>query len=358
MHDDLEQLKQEAISAISQSADEDALIVVETKYLGRKGALTEVLRTLGTLSPEEKKERGSAVNSLKLELEGAVLRRRSELKTASLGLLAEKEWIDVSAPGKEIATGHFHPMTRVIREITEIFSRLGYNRSRYPEVDWDWFAFEALNMPKEHPARDEWETFFVLGKDGVSPLTNVKLGKGVLTPHTSNGQVREMQRKELPIRMINITKCYRRESNVTHAPMFHQFEGLLIDKHISIAHLKGTLDYFARAFFGEGRVTRLRPFHFRFTEPSFEVDISCGVCGGSGKIDGVRCRVCKEGWHELGGAGMVHPNVLKAGGVDPETYGGFAFGFGVERSWMMRTGMHIDDIRILYKNDARFLEQF
>lgn len=358
MHEDLEKLKQEAILAIQEAKDEDALSEAETKYLGRKGALTEVLRTLGTLSPEEKKERGSAVNSLKIELEASVLGRRSALKSTSLGLIAEKEWIDTTAPGKQIATGHLHPMTNVIREITEIFSRLGYNRSRYPEVDWDWFAFEALNMPKDHPARDEWETFFVLGKDGTTPLTNPKMGKGVLTPHTSNGQVREMQRKELPIRMINITKCYRRESNVTHAPMFHQFEGLLVDKHISIAHLKGTLDYFARAFFGEGRVTRLRPFHFRFTEPSFEVDISCGVCGGTGKIDGNRCRVCKEGWHELGGAGMVHPNVLKAGGVDPEEYGGFAFGFGVERSWMMRTGMHIDDIRILYKNDARFLEQF
>ena len=218
---------------------------------------------------------------------------------------------------------------------------------RYPEVEWDLYAFEGLNMPKDHPARDEWETFFVESPE------NAKFGKIVLTPHTSNGQVREMKRvKNPPIRMINIGKCYRRQSDVSHVPMFHQFEGLVVDENISIVNLKGTLDYFAKTFFGEGRVTRLRPYHFQFTEPSFEVDISCGICKGVG------CKLCKSGWHELGGAGMVHPNVLKAGGIDAKKYSGFAFGWGVERTYMMKGGIRIPDIRLLYSADLRFLTQF
>jgi phenylalanyl-tRNA synthetase alpha chain len=181
----------------------------------------------------------------------------------------------------------------------------------------------------------------------------------VLTPHTSNAQVRELQRGAFPVRMISIGKTYRRQSDVTHAPMSHQFEGLYVDKGVAITHLRGVLDYFAKSFFGPDRKTRLRPFHFRFTEPSFEIDISCGVCGGTGLgADRQKCRVCKRGWLELGGAGMVHPNVLKAGGVDPKKYSGFAFGWGVERTYMMKEGMRLDDIRLLYKNDIRFLKQF
>jgi phenylalanyl-tRNA synthetase alpha chain len=208
-------------------------------------------------------------------------------------------------------------------------------------------------MPSDHPARDEWETFF------MDAPPHAKLGKMVLTPHTSSGQAREMHRGELPIRMINISKTYRRQIDVSHVPMFHQFEGLMVDKNVSVTHLKGVLDYFAKAFFGPERKTRLRPFHFRFTEPSFEVDISCGICGGTGRLaEGGKCRLCKEGWLELGGAGMTHPNVLKAGGIDPEEYGAFAFGWGVERTMMMKSGVKIDDIRELYRNDLRFLRQF
>ena len=205
-------------------------------------------------------------------------------------------------------------------------------------------------MPPNHPARDEWETFFIdyPGKPGKDP----KKQKVVLTPHTSNGQVREMEKGTLPIRMINIAKCYRRQSDVSHVPMFHQFEGLYVDHNVSIAHLKGVLDYFVKQFFGPERKARIRPFHFQFTEPSFEVDISCGVCLGKG------CRLCKEGWLELGGAGMVHPVVLKNGGVDTSTYSGFAFGWGIERTYMMKAGTQLDDIRLLYSNDVRFLEQF
>ncbi len=357
----LEKLRAEGLAAIAAARDLASLEIAKTHYLGRKGALTEFLRSLGSLAPEARKTAGEAANEAKAALEAAIGRRQTALEEASAGAVAEIERIDVTAPGTPVSAGHLHITTHAIREIVAIFSRLGYNRVRYPEVDWDWYAFESLNMPKDHPARDEWETFFVAGGK-----TDAKKGKMVLTPHTSNGQVREMERGELPIRMINISKCYRRQSDVTHVPMFHQFEGLLIDKNVSIAHLKGTLDRFAAAFFGPERRTRLRPFHFRFTEPSFEVDISCDVCGGTGIVErkeegGMRkerCRVCKEGWHELGGAGMVHPNVLKAGGIDPEQWGGFAFGWGVERTWMMKSGTRVDDLRLLYKNDARFLEQF
>jgi len=228
---------------------------------------------------------------------------------------------------------------------------------RHPEVDWDRYAFESLNLPKDHPARDEWETFFI-ASDQPEQIAEGKKGKIVLTPHTSNGQVREMEKGHLPIRMMNINKTYRRQSDVSHAPMFHQFEGLMIDKDVTISELKGVIDFFVKQFFGTERLVRLRPFHFRFTEPSFEIDISCAVCKGTGQLGNDRCRLCKEGWHELGGAGMVHPNVLKAGGIDREVHTGFAFGFGVERTMMMKSGLNIDDIRILYKNDLRFLEQF
>lgn len=366
---DVNGIRDAALAALAAAKTAAELETVEIAYLGRKGgALSNVLHDLAAVPAEERKTIGLSANAAKQEVEAALLRRRTALESAALAGLADSERIDVTAPGTGNARGHLHITTQAIREITRIFSRLGYNRMRYPEIEWDWYAFEALNMPKEHPARDEWETFFLLDRTGTGVRTDAKFGKLVLTPQTSSGQVREMQRvvaeqkgqkdPDLRIRMINISKCYRRQSDVTHVPMFHQFEGLLIDRDVSITHLKGTLDHFASAFFGAGRRTRLRPYHFRFTEPSFEVDISCGVCDGVGQIDGQTCRICKEGWHELGGAGMVHPNVLRAGGIDPEQWGGFAFGWGVERTWMMQSATHIDDLRLLYKNDARFLEQF
>ncbi|MCD8484254.1 hypothetical protein LRY60_01405 [Candidatus Woesebacteria bacterium] len=225
---------------------------------------------------------------------------------------------------------------------------------RYPEVEWDHYAFEALNMPSNHPARDEWETFFMNAPE------HSQLGKMVLTPHTSNGQVREMERlnSEPPIRMINIGRTYRRQQDVTHTQMFHQFEGLVVDKNITIQHLKGTIDHFAKEFYGPDSKSRIRPFHFKFTEPSFEIDFSCTICKGTGQLNGETCRFCKSGWHEVGGAGMVHPNVLRAGGIDPEKYTGFAFGWGVERTYALRPGLHLDDIRLLFTADPRFLEQF
>lgn len=352
MQDQLNALKMEAEQAISAAADASALEEVEIKYLGRKGELTALLKGLASVSAEERPVLGALANQIKLALEASVAMRREAFEQEALSKLADAERVDVTEPGSLPPQGHTHLVSQAILEITDIFAKIGFTRTRYPEVDWDWYAFESLNMPSDHPARDEWETFFM-----DAPVS--AKGKMVLTPHTSNAQAHELERGEFPIRMINIGKCYRRQIDVTHVPMFHQFEGLCVDKNISISHLRGVLDYFARAFFGPERKTRLRPFHFRFTEPSFEIDISCGVCGGTGVgADKQKCRVCKRGWLELGGAGMVHPNVLKASGVDPKEYSGFAFGWGVERTYMMKEGMKLDDIRTLYKNDLRFLQQF
>jgi phenylalanyl-tRNA synthetase alpha chain len=286
-------------------------------------------------------------------MEAMIVTKRDAFDTARLAVLAETERVDVTEPGARPPEGHLHIVTQAINEITSIFERIGFVRTRYPEVDWDWYAFEALNMPPDHPARDEWETFFMDAP--VSP----KMGKMILTPHATNGTARILAEKQLPIRAINIAKTYRRQIDITHVPMFHQFDGVYVDQGVSVAHLRGVLDYFVKSFFGPDRETRLRPFHFRFTEPSFEIDVSCGVCCGSGVgADKQKCRTCKRGWLELGGAGMLHPNVLKAGGLDPKKYSGLAFGWGVERTYMMKQGMQLDDIRTLYKNDLRFLQQF
>lgn len=353
MIEKLEALRARILAALEGVKNLAELETLETAELGRKSEFMLSLKGLGELPPDQRKAAGQKANEIKTALEAAFAARRQTLQEASIGALAESEWIDTTVPGTPPPAGHLHLTTQAIDEITEIFSRIGFYRVRHPEVDWDWYAFEALNMPPDHPARDEWETFF------IDAPPNPKFGRIVLTPHTSNGQVREMERRPLPIRMIGISKCYRRQMDISHVPMFHQFEGLLIDKGISVTHLKGVLDYFARTYFGPDRKTRLRPFHFRFTEPSFEVDISCGICHGSGKLEsGAKCRLCKDGWLELGGAGMVHPNVLLSGKIDPEQWGGFAFGWGVERTMMMKAGLQIPDIREVYKGDFRFLNQF
>lgn len=339
-------------------------VVLQTKYLGKKGIFNELAKSISQVKPEQRKEAGKLLNELKEALTAAV---KNSGKTAqTIG------FADLTAPGIKPKTGHMHPVSQAMEEITHIFEQIGFSRARYPEVDWDWYVFESLNMPKSHPARDEWETFFV-----DAPQSKEK-GKMVMTTHTSNGQVREMERlkSKPPIRMINIARCYRRQQDATHTQMFHQFEGLVVDKGINIQHLKGTLDYFAEQFYGPGTKSRIRPFHFQFTEPSFEVDFSCHICHGTGylhpdggAIEGKtrrgepatqydKCKFCKSGWHEVGGAGMVHPNVLKAGGIDPEKYTGFAFGWGVERTYTLKEGLNIDDIRLLYSGDLRFLEQF
>lgn len=341
----LENLAKEFADDLKKIGSLDDLENLRIKYLGKKGKLAELFGEFAQISPEIKKEFGQKLNQLKGDIESKLAELRVDFssKIATGGI----SQLEKTLPGKKPETGHLHLITtQAINEIVEIFKPLGFTQVRHPEVDWDFFAFEGLNMPKNHPARDEWETFFVKAPE------NKEYGKIVISPHTSSGQVHEMLKGQLPIRMLNISRCGRRQIDVNHLPFFFQFEGLVIDKNLSIAHLKGVLDYFAKKFFGSDRKTRLRPFHFQFTEPSFEVDISCGLCQGEG------CRFCKEGWVELGGAGMVHPNVLKAGRIDPEIYNGFAFGWGVERTYMMKSGLKIDDMRYLAENNLKFLEQF
>lgn len=340
--------KKSFLNRLQKCTNLESLEKLYITYLGRKGIINKLFSRIKDKTEEEKRKRGSEINALKILIE-------QEINTQKETLLRENKdtWIDITLPGRKRKRGSLHLVTTAIEEVSRIFERLGFTRAHYPEVEWEYFAFEALNMPKNHPARDDFETFF------IEEAEHHTYGKIALTPHTSSGQVREMLRvKNPPIKMINIAKCYRRNWDLTHTPMFHQFEGLCIDQGMNITHLKGTIEYFVREFFGNNRQTRFRPFHFPFTEPSFELDISCDICGGSGEKEDVLCRVCKSGWLELGGAGMVHPNVLKAGGINTSTYSGWAFGFGVERNFMMKSGLKLDDLRILYNGDIRFLQQF
>lgn len=346
-------------SEINKATSLDKLNELEIRFLGRNGEINQLLSAIKNIPNEEKKEYGQKINKLKSEIKKLI-----EIKKLELSKKKTDKFFDKTLPGKTYPKGSLHIISNAIEEITKIFEKIGFIRVSYPEVDWEYGAFESLNMPSGHPARDDVETSF------IEFAPHPRFGKMVLTPHTSNGQNREMRRAGAPpIRMINISKCYRPNWDATHTPMFHQFEGLCVDREITIANLKGTLDYFAEKYFGKGTKTRLRPHHFQFTEPSFEVDISCNVCEGTGVVGhpqgdqnqkghpkGVRCKVCKSGWLELGGTGMVHPNVLKEGGIDPEIYSGWAFGCGIERVIMMKYGL--DDIRNYYSGDIRFLEQF
>jgi phenylalanyl-tRNA synthetase alpha chain len=358
----IDQLQTQAEEIIQQLNDEtDLNQEIKVKYLGKKGLFKTLVKEIPNIDNEDKKEAGQILNRLKETI---------ETKFSKTDKVTSTKKIDFTMPAEEKSVGHMHPISQAMEEITAIFEKIGFTRVRYPEVDWDWYVFESLNMPPSHPARDEWETFFVDVPEDITEVSydadnprkrhpSLVGGKMVLTTHTSNGQVREMERlKNPPIRMINIARCYRRQQDATHTQMFHQFEGLVVDEGINIQNLKGTLDYFAKEFYGEGTKSRIRPFHFQFTEPSFEVDFSCHICDGTGKKDGEKCKFCKSGWHEVGGAGMVHPNVLKAGGIDPEKYTGFAFGWGVERTYTLKEGLNIDDIRLLYSGDLRFLKQF
>lgn len=340
-------IKKEFEIALQKVTSLNDLDQVYIEYLGRNGKINQLLQSMKELPLEKRKEFGKKVNELKTPMIRIIGVKKEELARKS----SEEEYVDVTLPGKKYPRGSLHVVTYTIDEISRIFEKIGFARVSYPEVEWEYFAFEVLNMPKGHPARDDFESLY------IDLPENKKMGKVVLTPHTSSGQIREMVRLgKPPIRMINIAKCYRRNWDATHAPMFYQFEGLCVDRGINITHLKGTIQYFAKEFFGPEREIRLRPHHFQFTEPSFETDISCNICQGTGVVKNRKCRVCKSGWLELGGSGMVHPNVLRAGGIDPDIYSGWAFGFGPERCLMMKLGL--DEIRDLYGGDIRFLEQF
>lgn len=330
---DLEKLKKQYEVELAKAKAMVDLESLRVKYLGRKGLLTEALKSIVSLPAEKRGLFGATANLLKKEIEISLKDKEDSLDGAE-----QVVEIDVTAPGKTLPEGHLHPVTLIYNELFEIGKSLGFSIATGPEVESDWYNFEALNFPPDHPARDTQDSFFFT--DSV-----------LLRTHTSPVQVRYMESHQPPIRIIVAGRTYRRDSDATHTPMFHQLEGLLIDEKTNVAELKGTLEAFVQGIFGKERKIRLRPHFFPFTEPSFEVDVSCGLCDGKG------CRSCKNtGWLEVLGAGMVHPNVLKSGGIDPEKYQGFAFGMGIERLAMLKYG--VDDMRMLYEGDLRLVEQF
>ncbi|MCL2678140.1 MAG: phenylalanine--tRNA ligase subunit alpha [Clostridiales bacterium] len=340
MLDMLAKLKSTALSAIAATRDMEALKELRVRFLGKKGELTVISRSMGNLSPEERPGIGQAVNLLKEKIEQALQEHMERLAASRLSERLLKEKVDVTLPGRAFAAGGLHPLSLITGEIEDIFTGMGYQIAEGPQVELDHYSFELLNIPKGHPAREMQDSFYF--------SENV-----LLRPHTSPVQARTMQKMapQLPVKIICPGTVYRRDDDATHSPMFHQVEGLLVDKRVALADLKGTLLAFARRMFGAEREIRLRPSYFPFTEPSAEVDISCFACGGEG------CRLCKgSGWIEILGAGMVHPSVLQMSGYDPDKVSGFAFGMGVERIAMLKYG--INDMRLLFENDTRFLSQF
>ncbi len=340
MESQLKQLRQDALEELLQASDLGQLTELRVKYLGKKGSLTAVLRGMGALTPEERPRIGQVVNDIRNELEDVLTQQINRLKQAELTKRLSSEQIDITLPGRKIYRGHKHPLTLTMDRVKETFMRMGFTVSEGPEVETDYYNFEALNLPKDHPARDMQDSFYIT--EDI-----------LLRTHTSPNQVRTMEAAgpNNPVRVIVPGKVYRRDYDATHSPMFHQVEGLVIDKDISFADLKGTLELFIHEIFGDSVRVRFRPSFFPFTEPSAEVDISCVMCGGKG------CRVCSgTGWLEILGSGMVHPRVLEMSGYDPSLVSGFAFGMGIERIAMLVYG--IDDLRLFYDSDLRFLRQF
>lgn len=336
----LEEIKKRTEEILEENFSKEELNEIKVKILGKRGELTAILKEMGKVSAEERPVIGQLANKIRDDLNEIFGQKYQEIKNRELEERLKKEVIDVTLPGKEIKKGSLHPVTQTIREIEEVFIGLGFEIAEGPEIETDYYNFEALNLPKDHPARDMQDSFY------ITPDV-------LLRTHTSPVQIRTMLDKKpsLPVRIICPGKVYRRDDDATHSPMFHQIEGLVIDKKIRMSDLKGTLLTFAREIFGPEQKIRLRPSFFPFTEPSAEVDISCVICGGSG------CRTCKNtGWLEILGSGMVHPNVLRYGGYDPEEVTAFAFGMGVERVAMLKYG--INDLRMFYENDVRFLNQF
>ena len=337
MKEQPEQIKNQAIAEIKDS--QTSLEEIRIKYLGKKGQLTAILRGMGALSAEERPVIGAIANTVRETIEQALAERTAELKKQNLETSLREEKLDVTYDGACSSCGHIHPITRTMQRMTEIFIDMGFSVAEGPEVETVENNFDALNAPADHPSRDLQDTFYITENT-------------LLRTQTSPVQIRAMREMKPPIRIISPGRVYRSDvADASHSPMFHQLEGLVIDKGITMGDLKGILSLFAKTMFGPETKTRFRPHNFPFTEPSAEVDVSCFVCGGKG------CRLCKgEGWMEILGSGMVHPNVLRAGGIDPEIYSGFAFGMGIERVAMVMSG--IDDLRLLYENDARLLRQF
>ena len=339
MQAQLNKILEEAKEQLQQAASVSDVDEIRVKLLGKKGKLTEILRGMGKLSPEERKTTGQMANSVRSEIEGLLERRFADMKAAAKEAKFKLEKIDVTEPGKEVTLGVKHPLTITIEEISKVFMSMGFSIAEGPEVETVFNNFDALNAGPDHPSRDMPDTFYIT--EDI-----------LLRTQTSPVQVRTLMKTKPPIKVISPGRCFRCDTpDATHSPMFHQIEGLVVDEGITMADLKGTLDSFAKQLFGTETRTKFRPHHFPFTEPSAEMDVSCFKCGGKG------CRVCKgSGWIEVLGCGMVHPHVLKVGGLDTEKYTGFAFGMGVERAAMLKYG--VDDIRLFYENDMRFINQF
>jgi len=346
MKENLEKLGKQAIAEIDKAATLEALRETEVKYLGRKGELTIILRGIKDLSDEEKRTIGPMTNSLRIRLETKIKVRQSSLESAEIQKKLEGEFFDITAPGKTFNVGHIHALSRIQQEVENIFSDMGFSVMDGPEVESEYYNFEGLNIPADHPARDMQDTFFLQDKEEKSH------GRLVLRTHTSPVQIRTMEKYGAPLRIIVPGRVFRYEAtDASHDTTFYQVEGLMIDKDISLAHLKGVMRDFLTRLFGKEVKVRFRPGYFPFVEPGLELDFSCLICNEKG------CSVCKHtGWMEFMGAGMVHPNVLRAGGIDPARYQGWAFGFGLTRLVMMR--YNIDDIRLLQSGDLRFICQF
>lgn len=339
MKEQLEKIRQEAKAALDAATHLADLEALRVKYLGKKGELTAVLRGMGSLSAEERPVIGQVANQVRQMLEGEIEARKAHILKEEKAQKLKDEVIDVTLPGRRARQGNLHPLTKVSRELEAIFMGMGFSIAEGPEIEKDYYNFEALNIPKDHPARDTQDTFYITDEF-------------LLRSQTSPVQVRVMEKQKPPIRIIAPGRVYRSDAvDATHSPLFHQMEGLVVDKGVTMGDLRGTLETFVQALYGADAKIRFRPHHFPFTEPSAEVDVSCFVCGGSG------CSVCKgEGWIEILGAGMVHPRVLANCGIDPEVYSGFAFGMGLERIAMRK--YNIDDLRLFFENDVRFLKQF
>ena len=337
LKEQISQVQEKAIGLLKNATSSAELEEIKVKILGKKGELTAILKQLGTLSADERPKVGQLANEVRQKIESEVAEKREALEAAKLQHRLKAEQIDVTMPGKRQHVGKKHPLSVVLDEIKEIFMGMGYSIATGPEVEYDYYNFEALNLPKDHPARDTQDTFFIT--DNI-----------LLRSQTSPVQVRVMEKQKPPIRIIAPGRVFRAdEVDATHSPLFHQIEGLAVDKGITMGDLKGTLEIFAKRLYGDDAVVRFRPHHFPFTEPSAEMDIQCFSCGGKG------CRLCKgEGWIEILGCGMVHPKVLQNCGIDPDEYSGFAFGIGLERIVMRK--YNIDDMRLLYENDLKFFD--
>ena len=347
MKEQLAQIKQQAVEALQQAQTPAQLEELRVRFLGKKGELTAVIKQMGKLSPEERPVMGQLANAVRAEIEEMLEKQKAAAQTAALEAKLASEALDVTIPGKPVVLGHAHPMNQVLQQIKDLFVGMGYQIVDGPEVELADYNFTKLNIEEGHPSRDRSDTFYFTDDDSV-----------LLRTQTSPMQIRVMENAKPPICILAPGRVYRKdEADATHSPMFHQIEGLVIDEHITMGDLKGALVTLMKKLYGEEAVMRFRPHHFPFTEPSCEMDMQCHKCRGTGEVDGGVCSTCHgEGWIELLGAGMVHPKVLEGCGIDPEKYSGFAFGMGLERMAMRRT--RINDLRLIFDNDVRFLNQF